>query len=456
MCRRTTKILVLLTNSDACRHIIFAFSLSSTAGVVPALKGGESVMLELYYRYPRVLRRLRSGALGREMDRIAAHFSEIGYKASSVKIFFGHIARFSCFAAKRTKHGTATISRDVVDRFLRTRPTPASRIGASTALCHAMTVASERFSRAPRRAPLTDDDRLICKYEAYLHQVRGLQPKTCEALLLAARRILTWIGQHHRGRPLSSLNGKHVLALVQDLLARCTADQTRSKITTYVRSFLTYLRWAGHHGEDLARFVPHTPCWRLAHLPPRAPWEDVKRAIDRIDVTTPVGVRDRAILLLIATTGLRSKELREIERSDIHWRAGEVLVRRTKTHRDRVVPLLQETGTALAEYVLHARPKLESPRVFLIHTPPVRPFRYASTIARIVRCRLSRGGLNVSRGGAHLLRHCLATRLVSKARPINEVADLLGHRNMDATAIYVKVALPQLATVALPFPGGAA
>jgi len=72
-----------------------------------------------------------------------------------------------------------------------------------------------------------------------------------------------------------------------------------------------------------------------------------------------------------------------------------------------------------------------------------------------VRSRLEIGGIKLPRGaGAHLVRHSLATELVSQRRPINEVADLLGHRSMDTTAIYVKVALPQLADVALPFPGG--
>jgi site-specific recombinase XerD len=69
---------------------------------------------------------------------------------------------------------------------------------------------------------------------------------------------------------------------------------------------------------------------------------------------------------------------------------------------------------------------------------------------------LKRSGIEVPRGtGAHLVRHSLATELVSQRRPINEVADLLGHRSIDTTAIYVKVAVPQLADVALPFPGAA-
>jgi integrase/recombinase XerD len=165
-------------------------------------------------------------------------------------------------------------------------------------------------------------------------------------------------------------------------------------------------------------------------------------------------VRDRALLLLLATTGMRNRELRLLELQDVRWRAGEVLVRRTKARRDRVVPLMEEVGNALAEYVLHARPKTRAPQVFLCHRPPARPLGCSSTVAAIVRRRLERCGLQLPRAGAHLLRHSLATQLVGQKRPIKEVADLLGHRNIDTTAIYVKVALPQLAIVPLPFPGG--
>lgn len=161
-------------------------------------------------------------------------------------------------------------------------------------------------------------------------------------------------------------------------------------------------------------------------------------------------------MLLLATTGLRNKELRFLELGDIHWRAAEVLVRRTKAGRDRVVPLLQEAGEALAKYVLHARPKIDSHRVFLSPVAPIGPFKFSASISRIVRSRLEHCGIELPRAaGAHLVRHSLATQLVRQRRPINEVADLLGHRSIDTTAIYVKVALPQLADVALPFPGGA-
>ncbi|MER9865360.1 tyrosine-type recombinase/integrase [Mesorhizobium sp. M0185] len=148
-----------------------------------------------------------------------------------------------------------------------------------------------------------------------------------------------------------------------------------------------------------------------------------------IGATTPVDIRDRAVLLLLATTGIRNGELRAIRLQDIDWRAGEVFVRRTKGKRDRVAPLLEETGAALADYILRARPKVDSPYLFLSFTPPVGPFKCASPVSRIVRKRLRHGGVELGRvAGAHLLRHSLATQLVRQRRPINEVAHLLGHR----------------------------
>ena len=75
-------------------------------------------------------------------------------------------------------------------------------------------------------------------------------------------------------------------------------------------------------------------------------------------------------------------------------------------------------------------------------------------MAAIVHRRLARGGIRLKHAGAHLFRHSLATRMVQQDRPVKEIADLLGHRRIDTTAVYVKVALPQLEDVALPFPGG--
>lgn len=412
-------------------------------------------MLEFYFSYRGVIRRLRGGTLGGEMDRIAEHFAKLGYKRASAKIYLSRIARFSHFAARSC--GSSLISQEVVDLYLRTFPTESPRIGAVSALEHARRVAPERFVISIPDALDDPEAPLLASFADYLRKVRGLEPKSCEGILLGARRFLAWFRHHHPSKDLEMLTAEHVLAAVEDRLSLSATSATRTSATSHIRTFLRFLYWAGRHNQDLARVVPRTPHWRLAHLPPRLAWEDIRRAIGSIGVATPADIRDRALLLLLSTTGIRNGEIRALHLQDIDWRVGEVLVRRTKGKRDRVAPLLEEAGAALANYILHARPKIDSPYLFLSLTPPAGPFKSASPISRIVRRRLQHAGIKLTGAvGAHLLRHSLATQLVGRRRPINEVADLLGHRSIDTTALYVKVAASQLAEVALPFPGGAA
>jgi hypothetical protein len=146
----------------------------------------------------------------------------------------------------------------------------------------------------------------------------------------------------------SAHNGADKQSLIYETGCLTSVDTFRRfyAIVDHLRHarILAVLRWSDLNSQDFARLVPRTPCWRLAHLPPRLPWED-----------------------LLATTGLRNKELRSLELQDIHWRAAEVLVRRPKAGRDRVVPLVQEAGKALAEYVNgyganHTRPAQNRPR----------------------------------------------------------------------------------------------
>ena len=240
-------------------------------------------MLELYFKYPKVIQRLRSGALGGEMDRIAAHLFEIGYKPASAKIYISQLSRFSEFVGRRGR--ASTIDQDLIDRFMRGLPTAASRVGARTAIKHARRLAPERFPvPCCTMLPSEPNGALLAAYLDHVRQVRGLEPKTCEGLLLCARRILAWHQNHLRDRPLAAMTGEHVLALVQHLLSLSTNHYTRSSITSYVRTFLRFLQWSDLNGQNLARFVPRTPCRRLAHLPPRLPWEDVIPTADQIEL----------------------------------------------------------------------------------------------------------------------------------------------------------------------------
>jgi len=400
---------------------------------------------------------MRCGPLAGQIDKIADDLSRAGYARDAARRYLSLAATFSRYAFREGCVRARMIDRALVERFLDGLPLSASTASvARSALGHVLRCVERRY---PRRAVHLSgserrDSTLLVGFDTHLRDVRGLEGKSREELLRAARRMIAWYRQTKRGQPISRLSAKDVLAYAAHAASRCASQSTRSQTMSYLRSFLRYLRWSRVCRVDLSRYVPRVPIWRMARIPDHLPWEDVRRLIDSIDASSPVGKRDRALLLLVATTGMRNSELRRVEMGDIRWRQGEVHLQRTKSRRDRVVPLVKETGSALADYILHGRPKTADRRIFLSHRPPVRPLRISSTVSAIVRRRLTRLGIRPSRAGAHLLRHSLATQMVRQERPIKEIADLLGHQRIDTTAVYVKVALPQLVAVALPFPRG--
>jgi len=414
-------------------------------------------MLNHYFKYPGVLRRMRLGPLGTEIDVIADDLKNTGYTYLSTKRYLSLIASFSRYALKSGCVRIQAVDRSLVERYLRRRSRSRSTaITARSALGYVL----RRLGRPARAVRVSASERrdavVLSRFDIYLRDVRGLEAKSREELLRAARRTIGWYRQAKPHQPLARFSAQDVLAYAFYATHRCTSHRTRSAAMSHLRNFLRYLHWSAICRKNLSRYVPRVPIWAMGGIPEYLPWDDVRRVIDSIDVSDPVGKRDRALLTLVATTGMRNGELRRLELGDIRWREGEVHLRRTKSRRDRVVPLLIEAGNCLSDYLLHGRPPTPERRIFLCHRPPIRPFRTSGTVSCIVRRRLARLGIRPPRAGTHLLRHSLATQMVRQERPVKEIADLLGHQHIDTTAVYVKVALPQLALVALPFPGGAA
>jgi integrase/recombinase XerD len=170
-------------------------------------------MLEFYFSYRRVLKRLRDGVLGAEMDRIAGNLLSLGYKRASAKLYLSRIARFSHFAAAHC--GSGPIGEGIVDSYLGTFATDSSRIAAVSALQHARRVAPERFITSEPSVVDDPDAPLLSSFSDYLSRVRGLEPKSRDGVLLGARRFLHWLRYHHPGQDLKALTAQHVLAAVE-------------------------------------------------------------------------------------------------------------------------------------------------------------------------------------------------------------------------------------------------
>jgi site-specific recombinase XerD len=168
----------------------------------------------------------------------------------------------------------------------------------------------------------------------------------------------------------------------------------------------------------------------------------------------PAAYRDRTILSLLAGLGLRAGEVATLELDDLDWHTGQLRIRAGKCRRERMLPLPQEVGAALAEYLQHGRPHHRERRVFFTLTNPAGTVQ-ASAVSAIVRRNLVRAGIPMGRlTGAHMLRHTAASRMVNGSAGLKEVADVLGHSSLQTTGIYAKLDLDALAGVALPWIGG--
>ncbi len=412
-------------------------------------------MLEHYFQSKARMRQLRRGRLAEHLDGLAAEFQRASYARNTARRVLSICGQFSYYVGLAGVT-VKDIDEAVVDRFLASELVADGIFQAGPmAMGHVLRYLRKQGIIDPATPPPPHPFASTLEgFDDYLRSVRGLAATTRQGYLSRAQAFIDWLHGRYGDQALKQLAGSDVLEFITEELGRQQSRSFRAHVCSNLRGFLRYLHTSGTVDTDLARVVPRVSTPRLASLPQRLGWEQVRALIDGVDTSHPDGMRDKAILLLLATLGLRSGEVRSLELSDIAWRAGELRLPHTKTRRERILPLLAEVGAALADYVLHGRPAVEIPQVFLRHGPRPGPMVTPNTIIWIVRRHLHRAGIYVARGGAHMLRHSLATRMVNAGVPIKSVADVLGHASIDTTAIYTKVDERTLAAVALPFPGG--
>ena len=281
-------------------------------------------------------------------------------------------------------------------------------------------------------------------YRAWLRQHRGIAERTIQARVNAASVLAADIGLDP---------GQYDATVIRDALLRRFARVSHSyakDLAVSMRMYLRFLASTGQCSPSLVAAVPTGPGWRLTELPRYLPLDDIERVIESCDVTTRIGVRDRAILLLLARLALRAQDVSELRLSDIDWQNARLQVC-GKSRRTVWLPLPQDVGDALLEYIERARPKVDEERVFLRDLPPYRP---PLKLSHVVSLALRRAGIASPGGrGAHLLRHSAATGLLRSGASLESIGTLLRHRSPDTTTLYAKVDVPMLQEVAQPWIG---
>ena len=294
--------------------------------------------------------------------------------------------------------------------------------------------------------PVTDELR---RYDDHLRDVRGLAAGT-------RRNHYRIVGQLLRMKfaggavAMATLRPVDVRRFIARQLGDSPSHSAAAQVATALRSYLRYRTICGDSVTGLSAVISSPVQWKLASLPRALKPDEVQRLLAAL----PYGrkpLRGYAIVRCALDMGLRAGEIANLSIDAIDWREGTVTLKGTKSRRQDILPLPMATGQALADYLQHERLANPSRALFLCRREsrdiPITTYAVENVIRRACR----RAGLPDS--GSHLLRHTLACRLVENGGSLKEVADVLRHRSLETTRIYAKLDTPNLAEVALPWPG---
>lgn len=410
-------------------------------------------MIEFLFKQRSTISRLQSGPLAQQLPSIAEALHQEQYPPETIRRY---VRVADGLGRWLSKHGLSLAETDetILARY-RTR-TGRRQKGQLRAAGRGLAkiLALLRMQHAvgePVRVADTEGDTLVATFDSHLQHVAGLMPGTRSQHLRYARLFVKAV---FGTAPfdITKVTPQAITDFVRVRAAKLKPSACAAPATG-IRVFLRFL--VTFHGlpPGMTGAVPTIRQWKLASLPKHLSVDEVDRTLATCDEKSPVGKRDRAILLLLLRLALRAGEVARLRLSDVEWREGEIRIHSPKSARERKLPLPSDVGQALAEYLRNSRPTSVQPYVFLRTRAPFSPITGCSTVSCIAKRHLKLAGISIRGLSAHAFRHTAATRMVRRGASFKQVADVLGHRLLETTNIYAKLDEDTLHRVALPWPG---
>lgn len=417
-------------------------------------------MVETYFTALHVRDRMRSGPAAPYLDALATELQLQDYSCKSIRRQLHNADSFGWWLAEQNL-SVSDITDEVVGRYVSgmhrsTRAGSAQGYRAHNArgLPRLLNLLRGSGVTPPASQFVATGDLCLQDFEQYLERVRGVAPSTRTGYLREARGFLQHVFQ--KADPnWSQIGPGHVASYITMRAGQLSITCRRDPITS-LRAFLRYMTGKGLLSVGLEYAIPPIRQWKHAALPAALSTEDLARVLAAPHERTVKGLRNRAILLLLARLGLRAGEVRRICLEDVDWRQGNLLIRAGKNRRERILPLPEDVGEALINYLQHGRPSHKERTIFLTLDLPFGPLVSSSPISMLARQAIESAGVQTARTGAHVFRHTLATHMVCGGATFKSVSDVLGHQTLGVTGIYAKLDLSSLVKVALPWPGGVA
>ena len=414
-------------------------------------------MLNRYFIKPQTLDRIRASWLATPIESYVGWLAENGYAPSSVRRRVPILMHFAEFARDNGACAWDELPGFVdgfVEHWLRIRHrqgrTEQARQDVARSACvpveqmlGLIIPSSSRHRPTPRPLPFIET---APGFFEYLREERGLREASIELYahnLRGFEKHLTGIGQ----RDFSALSPA-VLSAFTIESANALGKGAMGSLCSHIRVFLSYLYREGVLSRDLSDSVDRPRIYRLSSVPRSISWDELQQVLEAIDRRTATGKRDFAIMLLLATYGLRAREVAGLTLHSIDWRGERLQVPDRKAGHSAAFPLSPVVGEAIVDYLRHARPASSEKALFLCRRPPFQPVSFAVVSDRSTYW-LRKAGIQVRRAGSHTLRHSCVRRLVEARFSLKVIGDYIGHTDPKSTAIYTKIDLEALREVAL-------
>jgi len=416
--------------------------------------------LDVVFKHPAALRKLRRNPFYDLLEGFCQWLLDRRYARTAIcsKIF--HVRVLTNYLSRRGVADGTGIRWDHVRQFMDMRlcryrgpqggrSGQAKVIGYSVAsFCRYLTSAGVLGHRPPVELPYQS---LLDEYIAWLENHRHLNARTVEKRRRYVVPLLDWIGASDTAPDKLATLSPH--ALQEFLLQQCgeAGSAKAVEVACSLRVFLTFCFERGYIKRKLAATVPSFRRYKFSAVPRGIDDRAAQQLLNSIDRQEPVGRRDYAIVQLLYTYGVRAEQVSTLRLNDIQWAAGQIRFPPIKHGKTVLDPLTDEVGDSLLAYLEHGRPASPHPEVFLITKAPWTPI--ARTLVPWIVCnRIRKAGLKVSAPGARAFRHRFATRMLAEGHALKSIADMLGHRNLQSTAIYAKVDFRMLEQAAQEWP----
>ncbi len=283
--------------------------------------------------------------------------------------------------------------------------------------------------------PITDIESTIEHYTVYLQVEKGLSANTAAGYVTDVRHLIDYLAAD--GMTPDSVQPELIEQFVCSLHDIGIQPRSQARIISGVKSFYRFLRISGHVDADPTALVRSPRVGR--HLPEVLTVDEIDRMVACIDTSTPLGIRNRAIIEVLYGCGLRVSELTGLRLSAL-FAQEEYVVVDGKGGKQRMVPVSRVALDWVATYLADVRPLVKEQRgcsdVLFLNRRGGRLSRVM--VFYIVKDLVAQAGINKT-VSPHTLRHSFATHLLEGGANLRAIQQMLGHESITTTEIYVHI-----------------